>query len=175
MKTAESQFEEIHRGPLSVDRDEAESKVQKKIISKVKRVYSEQQPVRSELRYKPYYLFETHLSKEHFLGEDFETDGAVVVDGVTGVTRPLMDQDIDLTAEEVATGNLLETNVDEGEAITEANSRRMQIAAREKGEVSLDEDYTMIYKPIWLVELSSGEVKVVDGETGRVVSDMVFG
>jgi hypothetical protein len=39
----------------------------------------------------------------------------------------------------------------------------------------MDETPTMVYKPVWLFELATGDMRVVDATDGTVFSDLLLG
>lgn len=125
----------------------------------------------TELRYKPYYQFDATLRKKIFRGEDDVYRGAIIVDSLTGVARPLLKDQVETTTEEVPVAKVLEPEIDAKTAHSRANRNRIQVQQRESGKIDLGEDADLVYKPLWLVELNGGDVKVVDATNGQVFGD----
>lgn len=125
----------------------------------------------TELRYKPYYQFDATLRKKIFRGEDDVYRGAIVVDSLTGVARPLLKDQVETATEQVPVGKVLEPEIDAKTAHSRANRNRIQVQQRESGKIELGEDAVLVYKPLWLVELDGGDVKVVDATNGQVFGD----
>lgn len=149
--------------------------VRGQVLAKVKSAVADVEPVVAELRYKPYYAFDLTLTKRVFRGEDIVTEGSIIVDALTDVARPFTKETVEEVAETVPAEKIIDPDVPEDAAEVTANSRRMQVQHREKGEIDMAEEPRMVYKPVWLVELSNGKVRVVDGVDGTVFSDMLLG
>lgn len=166
---------EILTRPVSVSKEQARRRVENRLVARVKNLYSDQTVARAVLRYKPYYEFPTALTKQYLFDEDDVRHGAIIVDTMTGITRPILEEDIEVDPERVPESRVLDPELDEAEARVEANGRRMQIEHKEKGDVEMEETPRLVHKPVWLVELANGEVQVVDATDGQVISDVVLG
>lgn len=173
--TATDSEVEITVQPASVSEDEARNRVTGRPVARLKRLVVDREVACTELRYKPYYAYGTVLRKRVFAGEDIVREGVIVVDALSGISRPLLEVDVELSDERVQESALLSPDLDESAAAREARSRRMQVEHRERGEVEMDETPRTVYKPVWLVELTNGDVRVVDATNGQVVGDLVLG
>jgi len=166
---------EIETQPLHLAEEDAMEQVGGQLLAKVKSAVADVEPVYAELRYKPYYAFDITLTKKVFRGENVVTQGSIVVDAMTDVARPFTKETVEEETVSVSAGEVIDPQVTEDAAETTANSRRMQVQHREKGEVEMADEPRLVYKPVWLVELSNGKVRVVDGVNGKVFSNMVLG
>ena len=166
---------EIETQPLQLAEEDAMEQVGGQLLAKVKSAVTDVEPVHAELRYKPYYAFDITLTKKVFRGDNVVTEGSIIVDAMTDVARPFTQETIDEETETVSADTIIDPRVPEDEADTTANSRRMQVEHREKGEVEMADEPRLVYKPVWLVELSNGKVRVVDAVNGKVFSNMVLG
>ena len=159
----------------TVDEAEAQERVTGRPLAKLKGIVSDQEVIQVKLRYKPFYGYDAVLTKRVFAGEDIVYEGLIVVDALSGISRPFLEEQIELTEQTVEETTLLSPNLNESEAHLKARSRRMQVEHREGGEVEMEDEPRMIYKPVWLVELANRDVQVVDATNGRVISDLVLG
>lgn len=166
---------EIVTQPQAVPEQAARKQVTDRLTARVKRLVYDKDVVRTDLRFKPYFAFEVVLTKRVFRGEDKVTEGSIIVDALSGITRPFTTDAIETERKTVPSVSVLPVEVDESDAVVEANSRRMQVQHRERGKVEMDEEPRMVHKPIWLVELADGSVKAVDAVDGRVYGDMLLG
>lgn len=165
---------EITAQEQTIDEETARANVQSKLLNRVKQYATGQDVISTTLKHKPYYKFDTVVTKRVFMGDDIVHEGVIVVDGLTGISRPLLADQLRLTTTPASQESLISPDLDHEEALQEAKSRRMQVEHREKGTVVMDEDAERVYKPVWLVELSNGDVQVVDGTDGRVVGDTIL-
>lgn len=158
-----------------VSEEKARKRVIERPVARLKRLVVDREIVRVLRRYKPFYAFDAVLTKRMFAGEDLVYEGLIVVDALSGLSRPFLKEQVDLIEERAAESALIPPDLDESDAHREARSRRMQVEHREGGEVEMVETSRMVYKPVWLVELTNGDVRVVDATNGRVVGDEVLG
>lgn len=175
MATETDEETEIVTQPVSVPEQEARKQVTEGITARVKNLVYDKDVLRTERRYKPYFAFDVVMTKRVFRGEDKVTEGSIIVDALSGISRPFTTDAIETEHRTVSAASVLPVEVDESEAVVEANSRRMQVEHRERGRVEMDEDAHMVHKPVWLVELADESVKVVDAVDGRVYGDMLLG
>lgn len=161
--------------PVQLSEDDALGQVRDHFPDRVKSAVMEVEPVRAVLRYKPFYSYKVKLTKRVFRGEDDVTEGAIVVDAMSDVARPFTSEEIEETKATVPAESVLDPQVSMAEADVTANSRRMQVEHRERGNMDLADEPTIAYKPIWLVELTNDQVRVVDAVEGSVFSDMLLG
>lgn len=166
---------EILTQPIAVSEEEARDQVAGRLLARLKRLVSDQEIVQTVIRYKPYYAFDAVLTKRVFAGEDIVHEGLIVVDALTGISRPLLNEQIELVERSVARSTLVSPDCGELEAHREAKSRRMQVEHRERGTIELADEPRLLYKPVWLVELATGDVQVVDATDGMVMGDLVLG
>lgn len=166
---------EILAQEVAVTGEKARSLIEGRPLARLRGLVTDREVARTELRYKPYYAFDAVLTRRVFAGEDIVHEGSIVVDALSGISRPLLDEHVDLTETRAPRSSLLSADLDESEALREAKSRRMQVEHRERGEVEMEEAPRTVYKPVWLVELTDGDVQVVDATNGQVVGDLVFG
>lgn len=166
---------EIVSQPRALSEQAARDRVSDRPTARLKRFVLDRDPVRAELRYKPYYAFDVVLTKRVFRGDDQVTEGSIIVDALSGVSRPFTTDVIETERATVPTSSVLAPEVDEDEALVEAKSRRMQVEHRERSEIEMDEAPRTVYKPIWLVELSDESVRAVDAVDGRVYGNMLLG
>lgn len=159
----------------TVDEAEARERVTERPLAKLKGIVSDQKITQVELRYKPFYGYDAVLTKRVFAGENIVYEGLIVVDALSGISRPLLEEHIELTELTVEESILLSPELDESEAHIKAKSRRMQVEHRERGKVEMENEPRMVYKPVWLIELVTKDVQVVDATNGRVVGDLVLG
>lgn len=165
---------EIQTQPVRLSEDDACERVGGRPLAKVRSMVSNVESVNAELRYKPFYAFDVTLTKRIFRGEDVVSEGRIVVDAMTDIARPFTKEEIEKATETIYEGRVISPQVSEEDAVTTANSRRMQVEHRERKELDMDETPQLAYKPVWLVELTSGEVWVVDGVDGKVYSDALL-
>lgn len=165
---------EIVTQPRSVPEQAARKQVTDSLTARVKSLVYDKNVTRIDLRYMPYFAFDIVLMKRVFRGEDKVTEGSIIVDALSGVSRPFTTDAIETERKTVSTASVLSVEVDESDAVVEANSRRMQVQHRERGRVEMDEDPRMVHKPVWLVELVDESVKAVDAVDGQVYGDMLL-
>lgn len=161
--------------PVSVPEKAARKQVSDSITTRVKNLVYDKDVTQTELRYKPYFAFDVVMTKRVFRGEDNVTEGSIIVDALTGISRPFTTDAIETEHKTVPAESILPVEVDESDAVVEANSRRMQVEHRESGRVEMDEDPRKVHKPVWLIELADESVKAVDAVDGRVYGDMLLG
>lgn len=166
---------EITTQPVQLSEDRALERVRSRAIDRLKSAVTEVEPVRAVHRYKPFYSYDVTLTKRVFRGEDVVTTGRIVVDAMANVARPFTSDEIDETETIASATQIISPQVSKEEALQTANSRRMQVEHRERGDVELDEDPHLVYKPVWIVELSNDELRVVDAVEGTVFSDLLLG
>lgn len=166
---------EIATQPAALSESDAIDRVGTQLLTRVKSLVSELEPVQVEFRYKPFYAFDVTLTKRVFRGEDVVTEGRIIVDALTDIARPFTKDAIDETTEQVSEDRVISPQVPEADAVVTANSRRMQVEHREKKEVEMNESPHLVYKPVWLVELSNDDVRVVDAVKGSVHGDTLTG
>jgi hypothetical protein len=166
---------EIVTQPVQLAEDDALEQVRSHVPDRIRSTVKDVEPVRAVLRYKPFYAYDVRLIKRVFRGDDDVTEGSIVVDAMADVARPFTEEDIEETETSVPADQVFDPEISEDDAELTANSRRMQVAHRERGDMEMDEEPSLVYKPVWLVELANGEVRVVDGVDGAVFSDMLLG
>lgn len=166
---------EIVTQPRALSEQAAQEHVAERATARLKRLVLDRDPVRAELRYKPYFAFDVVLTKRVLRGENKITEGSIIVDALSGVSRPFTTDAIETQRETVEPSSVLAPSVNEEEALVEAKSRRMQVEHRERSQIEMEESPRTVYKPIWLVELSDESVRAVDAVEGRVYSDMLLG
>lgn len=166
---------EIVTQPVQLSEENALEQVQSRFLAQIKSSMTDIEPVRAVLRYKPFYAYEVTLTKRVFRGDDVVREGYIVVDAMADVARPFTTEEIEETEADVPVEQLLEPQISKKDALSTANSRRMQVEHREGGNMDIIEEPTPVYKPVWLVELTNDEVRVVDGIDGTVFSDMLIG
>lgn len=162
---------EITTQPPSVSSDEAVERVTGRLGKKLRSLGRSSEATRTQLRYKPYFEFDATLRKKIFRGEDDVYHGAIVVDGFTGVGRPILKEQVETTTESVAATAVLEAEIGADSARNRANRTRIKVQQRESGKIDLADTPTLVYKPLWLVELDGGDVEVVDATNGQVFGD----
>lgn len=165
---------EIVCQPRSLSAADATNQVTGSLVRKVRNLWSDSDVIRSVLRYKPYYEFDATLRKKIFRADDEVHEGAIVVDGFTGVARPILHEQVETTVERVTTDEVLDPQIDEDSAYNRANRNRIRVQQRESGKIELAEDASLVYKPLWLVELESGDVRVVDATNGQVFGESLI-
>lgn len=166
---------EITAQPANLSESDAIDRVQDRLLAKIKSTITTIDPVRAELRYKPFYAYDVTLTKKVFRGEDDVREGTIIVDGMSDIARPFTSEEIEEEPTNVPEEQVIQPQVSESEATITANSRRMQVEHREGGDLQMVEDPRLAYKPVWLVELSNGQVRVVDAVDGSVFDDMLLG
>jgi hypothetical protein len=166
---------EIVAQPVELSEDEASERVAHQPVERLRSLVSSREIVASQLRYKPFYAFPVVLRKRVFMGDDEVTEGRIIVDGLTDISRPFTEETIEEEETEVSPEEVIEPTVDVEDALVTAKSRRMQVEHRERGEIEMDETPTMVYKPVWLFELATGDMRVVDATDGTVFSDLLLG
>lgn len=172
---ATEQSVEIDTQPAALSESDAIERVGGQFLTQVKSFVSEVESVQAQLRYKPFYAFDVTLTKRVFRGEDVVSEGRIIVDALTDIARPFTKEAIDETTKHVQKDRVISPQVSEDDAVVTANSRRMQVEHREKKEVEMDESPRLVYKPVWLVELSNDDVRVVDAVNGSVHGDSFSG
>jgi len=165
---------EIETQPLNVSEEAAVETASDGLVSRLKRVYSDVEPVRTERRFKPFYRFGAVLRKKFLKGDDIVHEGMIVVDASTGVTRPILDQYVETTTKTVSEDELLDRDLDGGTARRKAQRQKLQTQNRDGGEIELDTDPDVVFKPVWLIEFADGNVKAVDGTNGQTYDDMTL-
>lgn len=166
---------EIVTQPVNLSESDAVERVGDRILARVKSAVRGVKPVDATLRYKPFYAFDVTLTKRVFRGDDVVSEGRIVVDALTDIARPFTKAEIDEVTKTVPEERVLSPKVPEDDATVTANSRRMQVEHREKKSVEMDEAPRLVYKPVWLVEMTNDAVRVVDGVDGSVYSDELVG
>mgnify|MGYP006914282453 CR=1 FL=1 len=164
---------EITTQPCQLSREDALDQVRNRALAKIKTAVKEIEPTRVVRRYKPFYSYDVMLTKPVFRGEDDVTEGTIVVDAMTDIARPFTSEAVNEKIKQVSTGEIIDPELSPDEALVTANSRRMQVEHRERGSIDIDDDPTLVYKPVWIVEMSNGDVRVVDGVEGDVLSNMI--
>lgn len=166
---------EIVTQPKQLSENDALKQVQERNLAKLKSAITKVEPVRAVLRYKPFYAYDVTLTKRVFRGENKVTEGRIVADALGDVARPFTAEEVEDSQTTVSNDQLIEPQISKEDAELTANSRRMQVEHRERGNVDMEDEPQLVHKPVWLVELSNGEVRVVDGTDGTVFSDMLLG
>ena len=164
---------EITTQPIAVPSEEAANRVTDRLSQKIRSLGASREAVRTQLRYKPYFQFDATLRKKIFRGEDDVYDGAIVVDGLTGVARPILREQVETSAERVDPAVVLDLEIEEQTARNRANRNRIKVQQRESGKIELGDEPTMVYKPLWLVDLGD-DVEVVDATNGQVFADRLL-
>jgi hypothetical protein len=166
---------EIIAQPVELSEDEASERLMHQPVERLRSLVSSREIVANEFRYKPFYAFSVVLRKRVFMSDDEVTEGRIIVDGLTDISRPFTKETIEEEKTEVSPAMVINPTVDVEGALVTAKSRRMQIEHRERGEIEMDETPVMIYKPVWLFELATGDIRVVDATDGTVFSDLLLG
>lgn len=164
---------EITTQPIAVSREEAANRVTDRLSQKIRSLGASKEVEQTQLRYKPYFQFDAALRKKIFRGEDDVYDGAIVVDGLTGVARPILREQVETSPERVDTAVVLDAEIEEQTARNRANRNRIKVQQRESGKIDLGDEPTMVYKPLWLVDLGD-DVEVVDATNGQVFADRLL-
>lgn len=164
---------EITTQPIVVSREEAANRVTDRLSQKIRFLGASKEVVQTQLRYKPYFQFGATLRKKIFRGEDDVYDGAIVVDGLTGVARPILREQVETSPERVDTAVVLDAEIEEQTARNRANRNRIKVQQRESGKIDLGDEPTVVYKPLWLVDLGD-DVEVVDATNGQVFADRLL-
>lgn len=164
---------ELVTQPMEVSSDEAEDRVTGRLSRKLRSLGGTSEAHQTQLRYKPYFEFEATLRKKIFRGEDDVYDGAIVVDGLTGVARPILKEQVETSVERVAKADALDPEIDMQTARNRANRNRIKVQQRESGKIELGDEPSMVYKPLWLVDLGE-DVEVVDATNGQVFGDRLI-
>lgn len=175
MTVENAKYTEIITQPRSVSEQVARKRVMERPTARIKRLVFDQDLVRSELRYKPYYAFNVTLTKRVFRGEDQVTEGSIIVDALSGIARPFTTDAIETNCTTVPTTSVLTPSIEKSDARIEAKSRRMQVEHREHSTVEMEKEPRIVHKPIWLVELTDESVRAVDAVDGRVYGNMLIG
>lgn len=166
---------EIIAQPAQLSEEHALEQVHDRVIARLKSTVNEVGAVRAVLRYKPFYSYDVTLAKRVFRGNNVTTEGCIVVDAMADVARPFTTEEIEEAEITVSDEQVLDPHISKEEALQTANSRRMQVEHRERGNVDIDEEPQLVYKPAWIVELSNGDLRVVDAVEGTVFSDFLLG
>lgn len=164
---------EITAQPIAVSREEAADRVTDRLSQKIRSLGASKEVEQTQLRYKPYFQFDATLRKKIFRGEDDVYDGAIVVDGLTGVARPILREQVETSLERVDAAVVLDAEIDEQTARNRANRNRIKVQQRESGKIALGDEPAMVYKPLWLVDLGD-DVEVVDATNGQVFADRLL-
>lgn len=159
--------------PLNVGKDAARERVENRLLGRLKGLITDRTAVELTLRYKPYYYFDATLRKTYLMDDDLVYEGAIVVDPMTDISRAVLQEQVDIESREVDAAALLSAETDPSSALATAKGRRLQVEQQERGEIEMADTPRTVYKPVWLVELSSGTVEVVDGSTGEVASEVL--
>lgn len=165
---------EIETLPRQVEETQARKRVENRLFGRLKGLVTDRSVVEISLRYKPYFYFDATLRKTYLTDEDLVYEGAIVVDPMTDISRAVLEEQVDIETREVDETALLPMDADPEEALKTAKGRRMQVEQQERGDVEMAETPRIVYKPVWLVELASGSVEVVDGTTGEVASEVLL-
>lgn len=165
---------EIETQPMNITKEAAIERANGGLLSRLKRFSSDTEIVHVERRFKPFYRFEATLRKSFFRGDDIVHEGMIVVDSSTGVARPILKQQVETTIERIAEDDLLGCDIDENEALAKAQRQKLRTQNRDGGEIELNEDAQLVYKPVWLVEFANGDVQAIDATNGRVYDDMTL-
>ncbi|MUW13677.1 hypothetical protein GJ633_02640 [Halorubrum sp. CBA1125] len=166
---------EIVSQPVNLSESDAMKQVEGRFLDRIKSTVTDVEPVRATRRYKPFYSYDVTLTKRIFRGEDDVREGNLIVDALTDIARPFTADEIEEVSTEVPEDQVLEPEVPEEQARTTANGRRMQVEHREGGNLEILGEPQLVYKPVWIVELSNDEVRVVDAVDGTVFTDMLLG
>lgn len=84
---------------------------------------------RVQLRYKPYFKFEETLRKKILRGDNDVYDSVIVVDGLTGVARLILKEQIETAVERVDETDVLDPEIDVGTAQNRVNRNRIKVSA----------------------------------------------
>lgn len=164
---------EIITQPVEISSNDAAERVTGRLSRKLWSLGVTRDVQQIQLRYKPYFEFEATLRKKIFRGDDDVYDGAIVVDGLTGVARPILKEQIETVVERVDETNVLDPELDVETAQNRANRNRIKVQQRESGKIELGEEPSIVYKPLWLVDLNK-DVEVVDATNGQVFGDSLL-
>jgi len=165
---------EIVTQPVAVPEEDAVERASGGVVARLKGLYSNEEVVRIERRFKPFYRFDAELRKKFLRGDDIVHEGMIVVDTSTGVARPILDQYVEMTEKRVPESELIARDLSEDEALSRAQRQKLRTQNRDGGEIELDADADVVYKPVWLVEFTDGGVKAVDATNGQVYDDMTL-
>ena len=160
--------------PIKLSSTEAADRATSGLFTRMKRLATDVDVVRTERRFKPFYEFGAELRKAVPGRENVIYDGLIVVDAKTGIARPLLKDQVDTETRTVEEAELLPAELNVEQARRRAERQKMQTQARESGKIYLDEDGERVYKPLWLVELNNGDVTVVDATNGQTYNDMTL-
>lgn len=166
--------QEIETLPLQVAEADARNRVEGRLFGRLKGLVTDRSVAAVTLRYKPYYYFDATLRKTYLTDDDLVYEGAIVVDPMTDISRAMLQEQVEIETREVESNALLAADTEPAAALSTAKGRRMQVEQQERGDVEMAETPRRVYKPVWLVELSSGSVEVVDGTTGEVASEVLL-
>lgn len=166
---------EVVAQPVALSESDAREQIASNPVERVRSLFSNREAVEGRLKYKPFYAFPVVLRKRVFMGDDIVSEGRIIVDGLTDISRPFTEESIDEEEIAVSSEQLIEPHVDIDEALVTAKSRRMQVEHRERGQMEMEETPTRVYKPVWLFKLANGDVRVVDATDGTVFSDLLLG
>lgn len=166
---------EVVSQPVNFSETEAREKLTQRPLERLRSVVTTRDIVKGELKYKPFYAFPVELRKRVLMGENIVTEGRIIVDAISDISRPFTKESINEGKTQVTSDRLIEPDVTVKEALVTAKSRRMQVEHRERGKVEMAETPSKVYKPVWLFELTDGEMRVVDATDGTVFSDLLLG
>jgi len=166
---------EIVAQPVALSEEEARERVTHSPVERLRSLVTSRKVVTGKLKYKPFYAFPVVLRKRVFRGDDIVKEGRIIVDGLSDISRPFTEESIEEEEVVVSDGQLIKPTVDVEDALVTAKSRRMQVEHRERGEMEIEETPSVVYKPVWLFELGTGDIRVVDATDGSVFSDLLIG
>lgn len=161
--------------PVNLSESQARERVAREPAERLRSLLSSREIVDGKLKYKPFYAFPVELHKRVLMGEDIVTEGRIIVDGMTDISRPFTKESTEEEELEVDPDQLIESTIPVEEALVTAKSRRMQVEHRERGELEMEETPKRVYKPVWIFELANGDMRVVDATDGTVFSDLLLG
>lgn len=118
---ADEKFEIVTQ-PVEISSNDAVERVIGWLSQKLWSLGATRDVQRVQLRYKPYFEFEETFRKKIFWGDNNVYDGVIVVDGLTGVVRPVLKEQIETAVERV-------DEIDLGTARNRANRNRIKISA----------------------------------------------
>lgn len=164
----------IRTQPVSVDEGEARQRIRKppQTGTRVKHALAGVSVDSLFLSYKPFYTFETTLTKEGRFVRESSKEGRIIVDAVTGIARARPEEYGSVERVSVPQSSIVARDLDEKEALKAAQKFQVKLEHRENREAELSESPDIAYKPVWIADIGSKNKCVVDAINGEVFSDV---
>lgn len=120
---------EIVTQPVEISSNDAAERVTGWLSQKLWSPGATRGAQRIQLRYKPYFKVEEILRKKIFRGDDDVYDSVIVIDGLTGVARLILKEQLETAVEHVDETDVPDPEIDVGTTQNGVNRNRIKVSA----------------------------------------------